>query len=276
MANPQTENGHTDIANELLEAIIQISLSDYEHRVYWAIIRRTYGWKKKMDWINNFQISEATGILPCHISRTLKKLLEKNIVLKDGKQFGINKDYDTWNVKLPNQVIKADKEMLPKEVTNTDTENLPEWVEPNFENIPKQVTENTQTGNFLLPKQVNTKYIYKETIQNKVVLEILNHWNNKNIIVHSMTKKIEKQIKATLKIYTKEKILLAIDHYSITLKDESYQTVAYKWDIIAFLKQGNALPLFLDDGIRWINYNSPASKGNGKQKISTGKKLERL
>ena len=98
MANPQCENGHTDIAHELLEAIIKTPLSDYESRVFWSIIRKTYGWKKKMDWISNSQISEMTSILKPHVSRVLKKLVNKNMIIRDGKRYGINKDYEKWKI----------------------------------------------------------------------------------------------------------------------------------------------------------------------------------
>ena len=51
MANPQTENGHIKIANEIIEAITRTNLSAHESRVLWYIIRKTYGFNKKMDWM---------------------------------------------------------------------------------------------------------------------------------------------------------------------------------------------------------------------------------
>ena len=92
MASPQVENGHTEIANELLEAIIKTPMSDYEHRVFWLIIRKTYGFKKKLDWISQTQIVNDTGILKPHVCRTIKKLLVKNMIIKDGKHLSIQKD----------------------------------------------------------------------------------------------------------------------------------------------------------------------------------------
>lgn len=47
MANPQRENGHVDIANELVEALAKMQLSGYESRVIWALWRKTWGWVKK-------------------------------------------------------------------------------------------------------------------------------------------------------------------------------------------------------------------------------------
>jgi len=78
MANPQAEDGHVDIANEIVEILAKTYLSSYESQVLWAIFRKTYGWHKKEDWITNTQIAEMTGIAESHISRTLKKLIKIN------------------------------------------------------------------------------------------------------------------------------------------------------------------------------------------------------
>ena len=38
--NPQIENGHIDIANELAEALAMINISSYESRVLWIILSK--------------------------------------------------------------------------------------------------------------------------------------------------------------------------------------------------------------------------------------------
>ena len=151
MANPQREDGHVDIANEIIEALAKIYLSSYETQILFAIFRKTYGWHKKEDWITGSQLSEMTGIARSHVSRTIKKLIQRNLITKNGKKISFQKDYEKWE-KLPIQVtIKK----LPKQDTM----------------LPKQVTDVTQTGNNLLPKQVHTKETKrnytKETIQKK-------------------------------------------------------------------------------------------------------------
>ena len=67
MASPQLEDGYTQISNELLEALCWMNLSPYEWRVLLWILRKTYGWKKKTDWISLSQFSKETGLpdLPC-------------------------------------------------------------------------------------------------------------------------------------------------------------------------------------------------------------------
>ena len=89
MANPQRENGHIDIANEIADRLCSFRLSGQEWQVLWVILRKTWGWlenknnhdgqKKKSDWISLTQFSEMTGIdrRKCH--SLLKKLAAKNI-----------------------------------------------------------------------------------------------------------------------------------------------------------------------------------------------------
>jgi phage replication O-like protein O len=138
MESPQVENGHVKIANELYEAMLKIKLSDYEHRILGAIIRKTYGWNKKQDWISHSQLSELTSILPHHCARTITKLKNKKIIIKKDGLTTINKHYSEW--------------LIPKQV-------LPIQV------IPKQVLGGTQTGFDGVPKQVHTKdTITKDTI----------------------------------------------------------------------------------------------------------------
>lgn len=102
-ANPQKEDGHIDIANEIAEALAKINLNKYESRYLWALWRKTYGWHKKSDIISNSQFVELTGIKKQHIWRTQRRLIQRNIVTQIGNQLAFHKDYTTWN-ELPKQV----------------------------------------------------------------------------------------------------------------------------------------------------------------------------
>ncbi|HUU39672.1 MAG TPA: replication protein, partial [Desulfatiglandales bacterium] len=96
MTNPQLEDGYTRIANELLEAMARINLSGYQSRVLMAIWRQTYGWHKKEDYISVSQIARMTGIDKRNVSRTLKELIEKNMIRKNGRMTAFNKNYNEW------------------------------------------------------------------------------------------------------------------------------------------------------------------------------------
>ncbi len=101
-ASPQLENGHTRIANELLEVIIRYPFSGAQFRVFFAIIRITYGWKKKKQLATFSYIRCITGLSNRHIKRVIKQLVQDKVVLKEKNQnmnvLGINKDYCTWRL----------------------------------------------------------------------------------------------------------------------------------------------------------------------------------
>lgn len=109
MANPQSENGHTDIAHELAEALARINLSAYESRVLWVIFRQTYGWHKKQDAISLGQFEKRTGITRQHITRTIKSLEKRNIIKVSRTNrvtmYQVQKNYELWNGVVPIQVV---------------------------------------------------------------------------------------------------------------------------------------------------------------------------
>lgn len=114
MASPQRENGHIDIANDIVDQLAKINLSSYEWRILWAILRKTWGYvvkdqkgrwiydkygqpiKKKMDWVSVSQLEDLTGLDRRNVSRTKLRLLERKIILKSGNRLGFNKDYEQW------------------------------------------------------------------------------------------------------------------------------------------------------------------------------------
>ncbi|MHA1703379.1 MAG: replication protein [Promethearchaeota archaeon] len=144
MASPQIEDGYCKISNELLDAICTMNLSAYESKLFWFIVRRTYGFNKKNDRISYNQFQQSTGIRQQHIKRTLNKLLAKNIINQNSFKYSIQKDYDKW-ISLPKQVVKASpSKTLPKQVVKQNTTQI------GSKPLPKQVVKT-------LPKQVDTK-----------------------------------------------------------------------------------------------------------------------
>lgn len=98
MASPQLEDGYTEIANEILEALMRIYLPPNQWQVLLCIIRRTYGFKKKVDWIANSQIAEATGLVKSTVSRALRGLEQQALIIRDGKHIAFKKDWEQWKV----------------------------------------------------------------------------------------------------------------------------------------------------------------------------------
>jgi len=133
MANPQIENGYTMIANELLEALGYLHLPTNEWQIVMVIIRKTYGYKKKVDKIANFQIVAATGLRKDVVSRAIKNLEKKQIIIRFGKIIGINKNYSQWKLaelqtvklaELQTELAKLQTKVGSPHVTQKKKENI--------------------------------------------------------------------------------------------------------------------------------------------------------
>lgn len=98
MANPQKENGHIGLATELVESFAYLQLSPTEWQVLWVVLRQTWGWKKKHDWISLSQFMLKTRLLKYQIIRAKKKLVSKQILLDTKKGLMFNKNYEQWRV----------------------------------------------------------------------------------------------------------------------------------------------------------------------------------
>ena len=119
MAKPQLENGHTQIANEILERLAKTHLSPNQWQVMFCVIRKTYGFHKKVDYIANFQIMEATSLCKAVVSRCLKGLSDMEIITRKGKYIGFQKDWERWK-QLAEQSTTEPKE-LPKRASQKDS-----------------------------------------------------------------------------------------------------------------------------------------------------------
>ncbi|MBZ6717972.1 replication protein [Klebsiella variicola] len=140
------DDGFTRIANELLEAVMHAGLSQHQLLVFMAVMRKTYGFNKKSDWVSNEQISVLTGILPHKCSAAKSTLVKRGILTQTGRVIGINKAVSEWS-SLP--VKGKEKKHYLKKVT------LPE---SGKKSLP-------ESGNAYYPNQVNTKD--KHTKDNK-------------------------------------------------------------------------------------------------------------
>ncbi len=149
MEDPQLENGYTRIANETVEALAKIRISGQEWQVLWVILRKTYGWNKKVDRIALSQFEEMTGIPRKKCFQLLKRLFDRKIIIKGVPQegdssiitYGFNKKYRSW-ASVPYKGYSP----------------------------PKRRQGVTQKGDEVSPKKGNTKdTLTKDTIQKKYV-----------------------------------------------------------------------------------------------------------
>lgn len=125
MASPQTENGFTRLADELLDALIRYPFTKRQYKVLLAVIRKTYGFQKREDDITAPQLAAITGLDRANVIRAINELVALNVIYKRAGQYGqmlkINKDYETWAVpkqhrcQISTPSAKTAPEAVPKQ-----------------------------------------------------------------------------------------------------------------------------------------------------------------
>lgn len=146
---PQTEDGFTRIADEILDALIKYRIPGEQMQCLLFILRKTYGYKKKSDYISNSQFCKATGLNKPNVCRAIRSLVEKNIVIKKDNRkipsYQFNKYYKTWKVLskkiTTKKVIKKDNQVLSKKIPTIDTITIEKNKESTKETIfhPKDI-----------------------------------------------------------------------------------------------------------------------------------------
>jgi hypothetical protein len=128
------------------------------------------------------------------------------------------------------------------------------------ENNTENPVENSQeTGE---RKEKKNKVNQSESIlYTDIELEVLNFWNTQGIVEHDQTEEMQKSIKNALKKYGKGNIIAGIKNYSTVFHDQNY-FYNHIFRLDKFLKQGNALPDFLEQGQQLLNYQNRAVKNN--------------
>jgi len=125
MANPQKENGYTGIANEIWDALWLAGLNGTEWEVITIVIRKTYGFRKKEDWISYTQFEKMTGKSRPAVWKAITSLVNKRLLVNNCKPgmtlYRFNKDYSGWVVnkrKLVNKQKSTSKQIEMEVVNN--------------------------------------------------------------------------------------------------------------------------------------------------------------
>jgi phage replication O-like protein O len=96
MANPQTEDGYSPIANELLEALYHAKLTGGELRVILCVIRASYGWSQPVAPISISEVARRIGRVRPYIQQTVSTLMARGILARNGEGLYLVKDYELW------------------------------------------------------------------------------------------------------------------------------------------------------------------------------------
>lgn len=103
MSNPSLKNGYLSIANELVEQFALHNIPGNEMRIIWVLWRKTWGWKegkrrKDWDFISLTQFEKMTDMNRRNVSRSLKSLVAKRLLLKQNSSYKFNQNYIEWGV----------------------------------------------------------------------------------------------------------------------------------------------------------------------------------
>ncbi len=109
------DDGYTRLANELKDAKAKLAVSGNQFRVLEAIERFTFGWNKSKDRIANTQIADYCGLDEAVVSKAIKHLVDRKVLLAYGdkrkaKIYEINTFVADWELSKPTRnVVKTDK-----------------------------------------------------------------------------------------------------------------------------------------------------------------------
>jgi phage replication O-like protein O len=144
-SSPQLEDGHIRIANELYGAILMYPFTGRQLKVLLAIMRKTYGYGKKLDDVSASQIGALCGLGRTHVTATMNQLAELSVIVKSpgvhGSIVGVNKDYKSW--------VSASTESVQVYQSGTSTEM--------GQGVPKSLFASTESVQVASTKSVHTK-----------------------------------------------------------------------------------------------------------------------
>jgi len=116
LANPQLENGHLKIANEVWEHLIVSGMSAAEIYLVMAVIRQTWGWNRKRSEISLLDFQKITRQPERTIAYCLRLLIAKKILQKEvgggrgiSSKWSFNKNWEQWETLQPTTEIKVVK-----------------------------------------------------------------------------------------------------------------------------------------------------------------------
>jgi len=125
-----------------------------QYKVLLAVIRKTYGWRKKDDDIPSSQLSEMTGLADTHCRAAVRELVDLRVIDAKPGRYGqvisIEKDYSRWISKKDQNSPGRTKTVRTETVRGED------------QNGPATRTKTVREGG---PKRSSQKKLSKTTIK---------------------------------------------------------------------------------------------------------------
>lgn len=181
---PQIENGFLRIAsgdtdNDILTALIKADLTATQYQIMLVVIRKTWGWNKKEDWISLSQFVELTGKSKRQIVTDISVLVSRNILVKSttlGKTnlLSPNKKFSDWKGLV--------KYTSPVQSTSSTSEvhfhRLVKYTSPTIDTITKDTITKDINNIVNLFKNVNPSYqtLFKNKTQRSSVERLIKQY----------------------------------------------------------------------------------------------------
>lgn len=117
MANPQKDDGHTGINNEVLEKLLGSGLNGTELSICLLIIRKTWGFNKLddeislsqfMSYIPSSKQSIVTALSNLQLVKIIR-LVKKGASKISSNKWKFNKNYDEWQLVKKTRLVKNKK-----------------------------------------------------------------------------------------------------------------------------------------------------------------------
>ncbi len=151
------DDGWHKIATTLARKECRVNMNQSEWKVYSTVKLRTFGFRKSMDWIAAPQFEEETGIKAKKIFEIKQRLIDRNILIADGRKVGVNTVVSDW----------LDKPITPKQGCKTLPPNRVAITPIQDRFTPKQGIIYPQTGGHN-KKDINNKIITKDTCTTRI------------------------------------------------------------------------------------------------------------
>lgn len=154
MASPQLEDGHTRVANEIMEHIVMFNGNGTQFRILIFIWRYTYGFRRKEHEISISFISKGIGASKSQVDRELTALIDRNVVTVtrlDGNRraLGFNKDHTAWKAERcprnggqSESVLQLEDDASSK--TRTKSYSIPRNKKERKKNLNKRLPRHTK------------------------------------------------------------------------------------------------------------------------------------
>jgi len=86
------------VPNKLWEKLYEMSIPGQERRVFDFIYRQRLGYPRHPRDVSTYSIAKALKIDDAHVRRSIRYLVENNMVVRNGIYKEIQKDYTLWGV----------------------------------------------------------------------------------------------------------------------------------------------------------------------------------